>query len=157
MPHRAPVFAAVLLAAGTFAAAGCAVHQNPTELRDWPVTLVPASDDPGRLVALPPDCDAAALPPPRDDVGGWHNPDLNLGCSSARNLATMVAQPRDLLVGRDPGPEDGQRGAAATRRYRLGQEKPLVREQAGTLRVVAPGSNAPTAGGEPGTGAQGGQ
>lgn len=156
MMKRAHLLSMVLLAAGAVAATGCAVHQNPTEQRAWPVTVVPASDDPGRLVALPPECDAAALPPPRDDVGGWHNPDLNLGCSTARNLAAMVAQPRDLLVGRDPGPEDGQRGAAATRRYRLGQEKPLMREQAGTLRVLASGNGTPS-GDQSGGGAQGGQ
>jgi len=135
------------------AVAGCAMHQNPTEMRDWPITVAPAAENSRRLTAVPPDCDLAALPPLRDDVGAWHNPDLNLGCSTARNLGLMVARPRDLVVGRDPGPADGERGAAAMERYRKGNEKPLMRENAGTLAAAASTGGGPSQGG----GASGGQ
>lgn len=147
-PRRFPSAFAPALALAVLTA-GCTMQQNVTELRDFPITVAPAADNPRRLTVVPPDCDAAALPPPRDDVGAWHNPDLNLGCSSARNLGLMVARPRDLLVGRDPGPADGQRGAAAMDRYRRGQEKPLMREQAGSMAAVAPSGGA-SLGGAPG-------
>lgn len=125
----------------TLAAAGCTMHQNPTDMRDWPITVFPAAEDSRRLIAVPPDCDLAALPPPRNDVGAWHNPDLNIGCSTARNLGLMIDRPRDLVVGRDPGPADGERGAAAMERYRKGQEKPLMREKAGTIGAAAGGGS----------------
>lgn len=132
-------------------AGGCTMHQNVTELRDFPITVTPAAENARRLTVVPPDCDSAALPPPRDDVGAWHNPDLNLGCSNAHNLGLMVARPRDLVVGRDPGPSDGQRGAAAMDRYRRGQEKPLQREQAGTLAAASAATGGgPAMGGSPG-------
>ncbi|WP_448206883.1 CpaD family pilus assembly lipoprotein [Azospirillum sp. sgz302134] len=106
-----------------------------------------------RLAVVPPDCAAASLPPGSPLVGAWHNSDLNIGCSTAHNLGVMVAEPRDLVVGRDAGPSDGQRGAAATRRYRLGQEKPLQREAASSIAPAA----APATGGAMPAGGAGGQ
>lgn len=40
----------------------------------------------------------------------------NLGCATARNLADMVADPRDLEMGRAPGPASGHLGASAVDR-----------------------------------------
>jgi Type IV pili component len=115
-----------------------ACAQYPVETRDWPITVAPVAGNAQRLTVVPPDCNAASLPPPSGYVGEWHDADLNIGCATAHNLGVMVVDPRDLLVGRDPGPADGQRGAAAIQRYRLGQEKPLQREQAGTIAAVSP-------------------
>jgi pilus assembly protein CpaD len=42
----------------------------------------------------------------------------NFGCASAVNLGTMVANPKDLAIGRDPGPVDATRAAASVERYR---------------------------------------
>jgi pilus assembly protein CpaD len=42
----------------------------------------------------------------------------NFGCATAVNLGTMVANPRDLAIGRDPGPADATRAAASIERYR---------------------------------------
>lgn len=53
-------------------------------------------------------------------------PMANFGCATARNLASMVADPRDLAAGRDPGPSDGKVAADAVRRYRAGRTKPLA-------------------------------
>lgn len=134
-----------------------ACAQYPLETRDWPVTVAPIRGNAQRLTALPPDCSAASLPPPSDRVGAWHDADLNIGCATAHNLGVMVADPRDLVVGRDPGPADGQRGAAAMERYRKGQDKPLMREQAGTLAPAA-SSGGGNGGGMPAPGApEGGQ
>ena len=43
-------------------------------------------------------------------------PQSNLGCATARNLADMVADPRDLEMGRSPGPASGHLGASAVDR-----------------------------------------
>lgn len=40
----------------------------------------------------------------------------NLGCANAKNIADMVANPRDLEMGRTPGPGSGHLGAAAVDR-----------------------------------------
>ncbi|HJQ60494.1 MAG TPA: CpaD family pilus assembly lipoprotein [Vineibacter sp.] len=49
-----------------------------------------------------------------DPLNGVHS---NLGCATANNLADMVANPRDLAVGRSPvGPASGHLGAAAVDR-----------------------------------------
>lgn len=45
----------------------------------------------------------------------------NYGCATNRNLGLMVANPRDLLRGRDMGPVEGERTAYPVRRYREGQ------------------------------------
>jgi pilus assembly protein CpaD len=62
----------------------------------------------------------------------------NFGCANAVNLGLMVADPRDLVEGRDSGHSDGERAAAATRRYREGKELPL--DKSGTSS--ASGTNA---------------
>ncbi len=49
----------------------------------------------------------------------------NFGCATAVNLGLMVADPRDLVQGRDDGPADGERAAASIRRYREGKETPI--------------------------------
>ncbi len=43
-------------------------------------------------------------------------PQSNLGCATARNLADMIADPRDLEKGRSPGPASGHLGASAVDR-----------------------------------------
>lgn len=55
-------------------------------------------------------------------IGGYHNlPSSNFGCADQRNLGLMVANPRDLLRGRDLGPADGERQGRAVRAYRDGE------------------------------------
>ena len=44
----------------------------------------------------------------------------NFGCANANNLALMVADPEDLLRGREAGPGDGERAARTVRDYRTG-------------------------------------
>jgi len=65
-------------------------------------------------------------------------PTGNWGCSTASNLGLMVAEPEDLMHGRDPGNADGTAGARSVDLYRRGQTKALqvnvisdVQQQAG--------------------------
>jgi len=65
-------------------------------------------------------------------------PTSNWGCSTASNLGLMVAEPEDLMHGRDPGNADGIVGARAVDLYRRGETKALqvnvisdVQKQAG--------------------------
>ena len=42
------------------------------------------------------------------------------GCANAYNTGQMLARPRDAVIGRSPGPADGQANADAVERYREG-------------------------------------
>jgi len=44
----------------------------------------------------------------------------NFGCASANNLALMIADPEDLVRGREGGPSDGVRAAQTIRDYKSG-------------------------------------
>jgi len=48
-----------------------------------------------------------------------------LGCSMATNLASMVEDPNDLLLGRPAGPTDGVTAVRAVNRYRTGSTAAL--------------------------------
>ncbi|MCE2510626.1 MAG: hypothetical protein J4G10_06590 [Alphaproteobacteria bacterium] len=49
----------------------------------------------------------------------------NFGCTDAVNLGLMLADPRDLVTGRELGPMDGTAAASAVERYREGEVKEL--------------------------------
>lgn len=49
----------------------------------------------------------------------------NFGCATTTNLGLMVANPGDLLRGRDPGAFDGEASVLAIQRYREGKITPL--------------------------------
>ncbi|HZT52530.1 MAG TPA: CpaD family pilus assembly lipoprotein [Stellaceae bacterium] len=56
-------------------------------------------------------------------VGGFdpaNVPLRNLGCATDANLYLMVADPRDLVAGREPGPVDAEPGMRAVRVWREG-------------------------------------
>ncbi len=52
-------------------------------------------------------------------------PSSNWGCATATNFGLMVAEPADLVQGRELGGMDGNTASLAIRRYRVGQTKPL--------------------------------
>ncbi|MBV9834772.1 MAG: hypothetical protein JO055_10215 [Alphaproteobacteria bacterium] len=56
---------------------------------------------------------------------GQNLPHSNLGCATSVNIQTMVANPKDLEVGRDPGPSNGKLGADAVDRLYRGTPKAL--------------------------------
>lgn len=126
---------ALVILSSALALAGCSA--NPTERVEWPVTVAPAAGNPQRLVAVPPEC--GPVPATVDDLHGtaWHNPQLGLGCSQARNFALQVENPRDLLSGRPAGAPDAEREAAAVARYHKGEEKDLMRSGTTTLSAGA--------------------
>jgi hypothetical protein len=52
---------------------------------------------------------------------GWPDPRMiNAGCSNALNLADMVEDPQDLLLGRELGPGSAAAAAAAIERHQQG-------------------------------------
>jgi len=75
---------------------------------------------------------------------GKNLPHSNLGCSTSVNIQTMVANPRDLEIGRDPGPSSGKLGADAV--DRLYRDRVKVPSVVGTS-ALGGGAAAPAGGG----------
>jgi pilus assembly protein CpaD len=75
-----------------------------------------------RYVATPPDCPNWTSPAYGTHGNETHS---NYGCADASNLARMVADPRDLVVGRPMGPPEGDAAIAGITRYRQGKPCPL--------------------------------
>jgi len=73
-----------------------------------------------RYVVVTPQCPDWRKPS-EDDPG--NTPSSNLGCANETNLGLMVADPRDLVVGKDLAPSDADHNDAAVQRYRLGKYK----------------------------------
>jgi pilus assembly protein CpaD len=75
-----------------------------------------------RYVVTPPNCpDWTKSPTENHD----NTVASNFGCATTTNLGLMVADPRDLVVGRTLGPEEGDPAIAAIDRYRAGKPKDL--------------------------------
>lgn len=75
----------------------------------------------------------------------------NFGCANTTNLGLMVADPRDLVIGRALGPEEGDPAMAAIARYRAGKPKDLPGASSGgggysPVTIQMPGGG--TGGGE---------
>ncbi len=69
-----------------------------------------------------------ACPDWSDEAGNTHSNSVtsNWGCATASNLGLMVADPRDLMEGREMGPADGGYVAAGIARYRAGETTPIA-------------------------------
>ena len=69
-----------------------------------------------RYVVTPPNCPDWTKP----SYGAGHSNDMpsNWGCADATNLGLMIADPRDLVIGRTLGPAEGDPAIAAITRYR---------------------------------------
>ena len=74
-----------------------------------------------RAVVIPPDC---SVPQPEPGL----RPEMPWGCHVNTALGMMVANPLDLVEGRDLGPGDGEQASAAMRRYRTDKVKKFERE-----------------------------
>ena len=107
-----------------------------------------------RYVVVPPDCPNWTSPA----VGDHGNqPGSNFGCATMTNLGLMVADPRDLVIGRTLGPAEGDPALAAMKRYRLGKIKEPNPISANTIYApTAAGTNG-AAGGTGAGGDNGGQ
>jgi type IV pilus biogenesis protein CpaD/CtpE len=62
---------------------------------------------------------------------GWNAADADWGCSTAANLAAMVADPDDLLAGREAAPPKGDGALLAVERYQAGKPKTLPEQVGG--------------------------
>lgn len=73
-----------------------------------------------RYVVTPPDCPNWSKP-----ASGDHGNTLpsNFGCADATNLGLMVADPRDLIIGRTLGPVRGDPALYGYSRYRVGKPR----------------------------------
>jgi pilus assembly protein CpaD len=94
------------------------------------------------LVALP------ACPDWTDRPGKkfMNQPANNWSCATAVNFGMMVADPGDLVRGREAGPGDGQMLADSVYRYRKGETKPLA-DDVSTAETFPGGSSSSTGSG----------
>lgn len=79
-----------------------------------------------RAVVMQPDCEA-------DDTFLGARPEPRFGCITAYNLGQMVANPEDLVEGRELDPADGTKGATSIERYRTDKVKELKQERTSDL------------------------
>lgn len=78
-----------------------------------------------RYVAVLPPCpDWSSVPA----VDFNNQPMSNWSCATAVNLGMMLADPGDLVRGRDPGYADGEAAARTIEKYRKGKTKGLIRD-----------------------------
>lgn len=75
-----------------------------------------------RHVVVPPNCPDWSKPATADY---GNTPMSNLGCSTTANLGAMVADPGELVQGRQPGAADAEGSTGSIRRYRADKIKPL--------------------------------
>lgn len=81
-----------------------------------------------RYVATPPNCPNFSKSSSDDHENALPS---NWGCANQTNLSLMVANPRDLVIGRDPSLEPADAAVLPIQRYRLGKTAPLPSENAG--------------------------
>ena len=92
-----------------------------------------------RYVATPPDCPNWSKPPVGDHSNSLPS---NFGCADATNFSLMVADPRDLLVGRPLGPPRGDPALYGYARFRNGKpDKPPTNTTSGSFSSSATGSS----------------
>ncbi|HKX10880.1 MAG TPA: CpaD family pilus assembly lipoprotein [Stellaceae bacterium] len=82
-----------------------------------------------RYVVTPPDCPNWTKSQSGDHENAQNS---NFGCSDATNLGLMVADPRDLVIGRQLGPAGAAQAGLAIQRYREGKTSAISPTTAGT-------------------------
>jgi pilus assembly protein CpaD len=92
-----------------------------------------------RYVVTPPSCPNWSKPAGSDPDNTVFS---NFGCATETNLGMMVAEPRDLLVGRQPGPADADPSLHAMQNYRAGKPIVLPDDQTGQATPAASGAAA---------------
>jgi pilus assembly protein CpaD len=89
-----------------------------------------------RYVVTPPDCPNWTKPATGDHSNTTSS---NFGCADATNLGLMVADPRDLVVGRHLDPASGDAALAGVARYRTGNVQSLTPSSASTTYATPSG------------------
>jgi|GEM_PF-421739 len=79
-----------------------------------------------RYLVTPPACPDWSR---RTGVDYANRPHTNFGCATQTNLGLMIANPRDLVRGRELGPADGAHQANGIVRYREGAQPELQEER----------------------------
>jgi len=104
----------------TMALSACADSYPPTMRPDYTIRVAPS---PTGHAATPPTCAdwTADLANPYDN-----QPLPQFGCATARNLAMMVEQPKDLVAARDLGPANGTTAVGSMLRYNSNQTRGLL-------------------------------
>ncbi len=102
-----------------------------------------------RYVVTPPNCPNWTGPAVGDHANQTSS---NFGCSDATNFSLMVADPRDLVIGRTPDPAQGDAALAAATRYREGRVKSPSGQGASTTYVQQQTSGGGAGGGGGGGG-----
>lgn len=74
----------------------------------------------GRYIVVPPNCPDWRKPSDEDPQNA---PSSNLGCANVTNLGLMVADPHDLIAGKEQTSSDAENNAYAIQRYRQGYYK----------------------------------
>ena len=74
----------------------------------------------GRYIVVPPNCPDWRKPSSGDPQNTVSS---NLGCATVTNLGLMVADPRDLIAGKEPTGSDAVNNSYAIQRYREGYYK----------------------------------
>jgi pilus assembly protein CpaD len=90
-----------------------------------------------RYVASAPNCPNWSKTPGNDFGNTLHS---DFGCSTATNLAAMIADPHDLVVGRTMGPLVGDPGSSPVHAYRAGKVAPLSDGTPGATTASTPGA-----------------
>ncbi len=110
-----------------------------------------AAGDAGDLVIVYVRRYVAVLPPCPDwsdvpAVNFNNQPMSNWSCANAVNFGMMLADPGDLVRGRDPGYADGEAAARTIENYRKGKTKDLIRDA--SAAEVFPEAGGKNSGGE---------
>lgn len=90
-----------------------------------------------RFVVIPPSCSDWSF-----ELGGadGHRPMSNTRCADVSNLGMMVADPRDLLYGKDVDFYDGTRHALSVQMYRGDKVKKLINENTSSVGSASSGA-----------------
>jgi len=117
LPCAQTFFSVVTL--GLLGLTGCDPYQ-PTMRPDYTIAVVPSAQS---SVAIAPTCPSWAT----QNADPYDNQPLpQFGCASARNLADMVENPDDLVMGRSLAESRGVTHVGAVRRYDNNQTRGLV-------------------------------
>lgn len=117
---------------GVLSSRGFSLRRLPADPAGLPAT----ASDPrsvtvfvGEYVVTPPSCPDMGKQTSADFT---NTPASDFGCSTATNLGLMVANPSDLVVGRDPGPASAERAVLGMQRYR----KPPAKKEGTEINTV---------------------
>ncbi len=103
-------FRPILASLGLIALTACSLY-DPTPRPDFTIHVMPTAKG---NEAVPPACPSWTGP----GASPFDNQPLpQFGCSTARNLAMMSDEPKDLVEGRPLGPSRGVHDVGAIRRY----------------------------------------